>query len=407
MDLLLLTKVYPYGTEEAFIENEIPIMSRYYENIFIIACEVPKDEKTVRTVPNNVRILKITAEKSSRQKLKDVISSMSLRSNSDYTNEVKKDLKFKQFLFLRYFEAKSSRIYKKVIESGFLNELKARDYVLYSYWLFCTARVGTFIMNTIPAKYSFTRAHRYDLYENRNVLNYLPYREMFLERYDNIFPCSLDGENYLRGKYMDFSEKIKKSYLGTRDHGVSQCGRQSPFKIVSCSRVEPVKRVISLAKAISKMDDCDIQWVHIGSGTEFAELENYVKEHNLNCKCKLLGNMANSDIMKLYKCESFNLFVNVSESEGVPVAIMEAISFGIPVVATDVGGTSEVVKNGLNGTLISEHFTTEELVQSIRFYIDLDNNGYRAYRECAREIWANNFQAVENYRRLHERITNL
>ena len=47
----------------------------------------------------------------------------------------------------------------------------------------------------------------------------------------------------------------------------------------------------------------------------------------------------------------FDLFVNMSLSEGIPVSIMEAISFGIPIIATNVGGNAEIV-NDETGVLI-------------------------------------------------------
>ena len=61
MDLLFLTKVFPYGTDEAFIENEINIISECYDHVVLIACEVPEDVKSVRKVPWNVEVHKITS----------------------------------------------------------------------------------------------------------------------------------------------------------------------------------------------------------------------------------------------------------------------------------------------------------------------------------------------------------
>lgn len=51
----------------------------------------------------------------------------------------------------------------------------------------------------------------------------------------------------------------------------------------------------------------------------------------------LLGNQL---VYDFYRNNDVDVFVNLSESEGIPVSIIETISFGVPVVATDVGGNS-------------------------------------------------------------------
>ena len=57
----MLTKFYPFGTGEAFIENEIKVMAEYYDQIVIIACEVPSDCATAREIPSNAKAYRIPA----------------------------------------------------------------------------------------------------------------------------------------------------------------------------------------------------------------------------------------------------------------------------------------------------------------------------------------------------------
>ncbi len=80
-----------------------------------------------------------------------------------------------------------------------------------------------------------------------------------------------------------------------------------------------------------------------------------------------LGFTANYDILNFYKSNPVDLFINVSESEGIPVTIMEAMSYGILCLATDVGGVKEIVFEGVGNLLdprcdpgmISEAITSE------------------------------------------------
>ena len=76
----------------------------------------------------------------------------------------------------------------------------------------------------------------------------------------------------------------------------------------------------------------------------------------------------------------------MSETEGVPVSIMEAFSVGIPALATDVGGVAELV-NGQNGALLSADATIGEIAQKIEYFSELAHEKMQAYRQAAFETW--------------------
>ena len=67
---------------------------------------------------------------------------------------------------------------------------------------------------------------------------------------------------------------------------------------------------------------------------ERGRLEESIEKLHGNIKVDLMGNLPHEKVMSFYKDYAVNLFVNVSKSEGLPVSIMEAVSFGIPVRAT-------------------------------------------------------------------------
>ena len=406
MKVLLITKMFPFGVEEAFIENEIEFLSESFSEVIIIACEVPEKESNRRKVPSNVRVVRINAYASKKQKIIDITHSFSLNT-SWYKQETRNARGVKRKIFLRYFESKALRIFKMIENSRILDELVDDGFILYSYWLFTTARVGTLISERVRPYYMISRAHRYDLYEERNMLNYLPYREMLLSRYDMIFPCSMDGEKHLISKYPKYKSKITTSYLGTFDHGINPKEDGGVFQIVSCSRVEPVERVELLAESIRLLiQKHKVQWTHIGDGSKFKELQKYIDSNGLSEYVVLKGSMKNSDIMDLYKEKHFDVFVNVSSSEGLPVSIMEASSFGIPVIATDVGGTSEIVIDSENGILINETFSADELENQLEKMI-LYPDDLLEKRKKSREIWETLFQAETNYKKMYSMISGL
>ena len=109
--------------------------------------------------------------------------------------------------------------------------------------------------------------------------------------------------------------------------------------------------------------------------------------------------MKNSDVIELYRKEYFDCFINVSTTEGVPVSVMEAMSFGIPILATDVGGTSEIVKDGSNGILLKPDCSPKQISEKIESLIDLSkDNEIRKYRKASRILWNQMCNADVNYK---------
>lgn len=99
--------------------------------------------------------------------------------------------------------------------------------------------------------------------------------------------------------------------------------------------------------------------------------------------------MSHDEVMVYYTNHHFDLFINMSTNEGVPVSIMEAMSFGIPILATDVGSTSEEVVEQV-GELLSSNPTIEEITTTIRKML---NSKY-----SPREFWLENYNAEKNYK---------
>ena len=107
-----------------------------------------------------------------------------------------------------------------------------------------------------------------------------------------------------------------------------------------------------------------------------------------NIKYDFKGYIQNSELLAYCKSNPFHLFVNVSESEGVPVSIMEALSFGTPVAATAVGGTPEIVFHGKNGFLLPVNTTPVEIAKVFRKFYTMSNDEYNAFRNNARKTWS-------------------
>jgi|LSQX01.3.fsa_nt_gb glycosyltransferase involved in cell wall biosynthesis len=403
--LIILTSRYPYSFEEPFLESEITYHSRNFERVIVFPLDINQNDKPTRLLPSRVECVNSAKGRRVTARLGDVLSGAlrSLRITKEY-KEDKSRIGFSvpKRVFLEFFQSRSLRHFKQI--DSYISNIDFSQFdeiVLYSYWLFVTAQVALLLRESLEKRginvRLISRAHRYDLYEYANKLNYLPLRKELVSAFDAIYPCSADGEEYLRKAFPEHSEKIRVSYLGTSDMGTGSY--DNTFRIVSCSRAVPVKRIDRIVDSLALLKGCtyEIEWTHIGGGEELEAIRAKAAEKLSFIKTHFLGSVSNSEVLEYYKNNSVSLFVNTSASEGLPVSIMEAISFGIPVVATDVGGTKEIVLENVSGSLIDKDFTDDELAEKIKGFAQMSTVNYESFRKSTRLFWEENFSAANNY----------
>jgi glycosyltransferase involved in cell wall biosynthesis len=95
------------------------------------------------------------------------------------------------------------------------------------------------------------------------------------------------------------------------------------------------------------MSQCDL--LIVGDGPERENLERLVAEYNLQMRVHFTGSLSHEAVIAALK--TADLFVLNSIYEGLPHVLLEALAVGLPIVATRIGGTPEVVVDGVNGRL--------------------------------------------------------
>lgn len=122
------------------------------------------------------------------------------------------------------------------------------------------------------------------------------------------------------------------------------------FVIGSSGRLFPVKDyplMIRIAQELANMGE--ICFVLAGDGPERGTLEKAIDESGLAARFVLMGHLEDMD--SFY--QGLDLYLNTSVHEGIPMTILEAMAWGLPVVAPSVGGIPEVIKDGEEGFLLS------------------------------------------------------
>jgi glycosyltransferase involved in cell wall biosynthesis len=113
------------------------------------------------------------------------------------------------------------------------------------------------------------------------------------------------------------------------------------YVVGTIARLDPVKDLPTLIAAFDRMHPSvpNAQLVIVGDGSERIPLEQLVRARGLGDCVRLLGARANAR----HLLPAFDVYVNTSITEGISVTILEAMAAALPVVATRVGGTTEVV----------------------------------------------------------------
>jgi len=140
-------------------------------------------------------------------------------------------------------------------------------------------------------------------------------------------------------------------------------------------------------------------------GISFEKIRDICKSFKF-IQYEFTGQKKNKEILKFYAENYIDIFINLSTTEGLPVSIMEAMSYGIPVIATNVGGTSEIVDNE-SGILIDIDFTNELLCDIICKINFMDQSKKDEMRKKALNKWKYEFQAEKNYTEFYNRIKQL
>lgn len=420
--LIIFTRKYPYSYGEPFLESEIKKHIPFYNKIIVLSQDVDINDLPTREVPEEISYHNTARNNLKMSRVIDKIKCIrsGLKPNEaiigDYSY-MRKSLINK--LFLWSFEERCQRLIAEAVCILEKYDLASYDeIILYSYWFFANARSAIGVKEYLESKYNtcikiVSRAHRYDVYEDANKVNYLPMRKFLFSKIDKLFVCSENGREYLRRKYPQFSDKVELAYLGTSDFGVCQKPKEEVFHIVTCSRVMPVKRLEKLIDCLSLLEDTkySILWTHIGGGIDGDAYFNKIKKKAeitlKEIKFEFLGAMLNKDVYHYYINKRVDVFINVSSSEGLPVSIMEAISFGIPVIATDVGGAGEIIVNGKNGYLLPKDFSNEKLKLRIEELISMKPCEIDFIRQNSRDIWKKKFDAELNYNEFVNRIYSM
>lgn len=397
--LLFITDIFPFGKGEPFIENEVPFLHNAFDRVLIIPVNPRRDRSFCREHSG----CEIYCYENSLF-LKDIPSiilySIHLVFSIKFYDELFQTIRITHnplyflktafhWVYTGVLANKNSKKISSLISSG-------DQIYIYSYWLSYHALIAVeFLKGDKRVKRRISRAHGFDLYYR--FKSYPPLHHYLLDTLDYVLPCSIHGTHYLQELHRQFAQKCICSYLGTMDHGTQIFFKSDCMRIVSVSNVNRIKRLDRIIDALS-ITNAPVVWTHYGNGDLMEEIQQYAKAklNSSNITVIWKGRVSNKDLMNELQLTCFDLMVNVSDSEGLPVSLMETMSLGLPCFATDVGGTSELVKDHENGYLVSPEIATNKLASLLSHFTSIQDE-LIIMRTNARSKWEKMFSAEKNY----------
>ncbi|MFT6121837.1 MAG: glycosyltransferase involved in cell wall biosynthesis [Oleiphilaceae bacterium] len=347
-NVAFITSVYPYSGGEQFIENEIPLWARRINANIELTIYPMSTNRLVRPVPSEVEV-------------DDSLANI-LKNKPDFTykyifsmlfwKELACLIKSSKFTFSKM--SKALRMISKVkqAEKALVDICREKKIsIIYCYWNNYIAYAAAILKKKGVVTKVYSRLHNWDLYEERQKYAYMPLKRLFLNEYDKLFVLSNSAATYIYETYGVKEKIISVSRLGVDcEHKETIGTSHNTLHIISlsyCARVKRIDKIIAALKIFSNNNPhISINWSHIGDGSERASLEALAKTSLIssNIVFQFKGEIPNQEVQRFLSENNVDILLNASESEGVPVSIMEAMSYGVSVVAPDVGGIRELLE---------------------------------------------------------------
>ena len=295
----------------------------------------------------------------------------------------------------------------KAVSRMFENGLADKENtVILSAWFSSEAMAGAELKRKYPEVRFVSLAHSFEIDCLRNPYAAYGYNRMKHHYCDHVFFISdvmrdrycRDVRNIISGRDLDKTSVIHLASRKLYPERLVPGSADGILRLLSCSDVVPVKRIDRIIDFLASWDGRDIEWTHFGNGSLFKEMKKLAAGklvNKENIRYRFMGEADNAKIHEYYNSNVVDLFINVSGSEGVPTALMECMSYGVPAIAAKVGGNTEIVSER-NGFLLSADFNNEELSRVINRYSDMTDKEREELRSAAYTSWKEDYDCSVN-----------
>lgn len=186
-------------------------------------------------------------------------------------------------------------------------------------------------------------------------------------------------------------------YNGIEDEGI-KVKNFKQRKIITISRYDYQKNMSLCLDIARLMKEESVRFIWLGDGEDFPAMKDAVEKENLPI------DMVGFQPKPMNYLKRASIYLSTSRFEGLPYALIEAASVGLPLVATDVKGNNEVALNGENGLTFK---TAEEGAAALKKILN-DKEIYAHMSSRSRELFVDRFTIkvmIENLMKLYKSLS--
>ncbi|MEA4999059.1 MAG: glycosyltransferase [Candidatus Limiplasma sp.] len=266
---------------------------------------------------------------------------------------------------------------------------------VYAFWMSYDAYAAALIKARHPGVRAVARGHAFEIDLARNPMNPYLMKAKIGEELDGIFPISGDAQARLLACAPMPAGKVRVLPLGSAGDGIPERWpaprfAQGALHVVSCASIHRIKQVPVLIDALARWQGGRLEWLHIGGGVDEAAVRAYAAAKlggRADIQYRITGAITADQVLDFYAKQPFDVFVNTSSSEGVPVSIMEALRAGLPIIAPAVGGIPELVDDAV-GILYAPEGGADAVRQALEQIAAQTPEQAQAMRQAAQTRWA-------------------
>lgn len=391
-DLVMLTGRFPNG--EAVLGGELQAMAPRFARVFVIPSHPGRPGAEVAELPVNATVVDLGWRRGwSRSEKRSALGSplalrilaRTLRRPSNWRAYVAGARVYLDILAENLLKARSL--------AAWVEENGLREALFYDFWFENSTLALAALRRQGAIRCAVSRAHRFDAFDFEEAgLRRVPFREFKADRLDAIFPIAEDSADYMRERVGANAGKVRLARLGVPFPPAYPQAIADPPLVVSCSSLIPRKQVHLIPEVLQACER-PLRWVHFGEGSERPRVEAAASLLPETVSWGLPGRVENAAVRDFYAENGVSTFLSLSLSEGVPVSMMEAQSYGVPIVALAVGGVPEIVQAG-TGTLLRDEAGVPEVAAALSGAVDPGSFD----REAIRAAFSTRYDAAANYR---------
>jgi glycosyltransferase involved in cell wall biosynthesis len=387
--------------------NEISHFAEHFTKVYVFVPE--KQGKIYSHLPENV----LAVHYQDTPKLIDKIRGISFLFSSAFWRELKiqrsilsRGMRLSDLSKILHFMVNASFILRLIRGFSKVNRVPFHKTVFYNTVFDHRSLALSWLLGRYRVKGVFLRYSSLPEFLNHGQYRIHPFRSYIFKHSDAVFFPSQHSLVYASERYGYFDAtrmiRLRQGVPENRAivHSVINNHR---IKVISVSFLEKYKRVDLIIEALEGLEGIDVDWHHIGDGSQTDNVpQNAFNRlfNKPNIHFRFTSDSTPESIRNVFINEQPDVFISLSEAEDIPVSLLEALSFGVPVISTNVGGISEIITHSVNGFLLPQNPSLNDVRSLLVQIVNMDKEKWKEIKGNALQTWREYADASKQYQDL-------